>query len=80
MGQILRGSATTTHAIHAAIQRSKAPLKEPAAQTERILVAIFISTSTRITMEDGGSRVALEDYAIVTATSECCDKVANRRA
>ena len=28
MGQILHGSATTTHAIRAAIQRSKAPLKE----------------------------------------------------
>ena len=32
MGQILHGSATTTHAIRAAIQRSKAPLKELAAQ------------------------------------------------
>ncbi|MDI3469983.1 MAG: Mobile element protein [Pseudolabrys sp.] len=32
MGQILHGSATTTHAIQAAIQRSKAPLKELAAQ------------------------------------------------
>src|SRR6476619_3502312 len=32
MGQILRGSATTTHAVRAAIQRSKAPLKELAAQ------------------------------------------------
>ncbi len=30
-GQILHGSATTTHAIRAAIQRSKAPLKELAA-------------------------------------------------
>jgi hypothetical protein len=28
MGQILHGSATTTHAVRAAIQRSKAPLKE----------------------------------------------------
>ena len=28
MGQILHGSATTAHAIRAAIQRSKAPLKE----------------------------------------------------
>src|SRR5215475_9968069 len=28
MGQILHGSATTTHAIRAAIQRSEAPLKE----------------------------------------------------
>jgi hypothetical protein len=28
MGQILHGSATTTNAIRAAIQRSKAPLKE----------------------------------------------------
>jgi len=28
MGQILLGSATTTHAVRAAIQRSKAPLKE----------------------------------------------------
>jgi transposase-like protein len=28
MGQILHGSATTTHAIRAAIQRSKAPLKD----------------------------------------------------
>ena len=27
MGQILHGSATTTHAVRAAIQRSKAPLK-----------------------------------------------------
>ena len=32
MGQILHGSATTTHAVRAAIQRSKAPLKELAAQ------------------------------------------------
>jgi transposase-like protein len=32
MGQILHGSARTTHAIRAAIQRSKAPLKELAAQ------------------------------------------------
>jgi Integrase core domain len=32
MGQILHGSATTTHAIRAAIQRSKAPLKELASQ------------------------------------------------
>ena len=32
MGQILHGSATTTHAIRIAIQRSKAPLKELAAQ------------------------------------------------
>ena len=32
MGQILHGSATTTHAIRAAIQRSKASLQELAAQ------------------------------------------------
>src|SRR5262245_19690486 len=32
MGQILHGSATTTHAIRAALQRSKAPLKQLAAQ------------------------------------------------
>ena len=32
MGQMLHGSATTTHAIRAAIQRSKAPLKELAAR------------------------------------------------
>ncbi|MCP1838670.1 transposase-like protein [Bradyrhizobium sp. USDA 4524] len=32
MGQILHGSATTTHAIRPAIQRSKASLKELAAQ------------------------------------------------
>ncbi len=32
MGQILHGSATTTHAVRAAIQRSTAPLKELAAQ------------------------------------------------
>jgi hypothetical protein len=32
MGQILHGGATTTHAIRAEIQRSKAPLKELAAQ------------------------------------------------
>jgi len=32
MGQILHGSATTTHAIRSAIQRSKAPLKELAAR------------------------------------------------
>lgn len=31
MGQVLHGSATTTHAIRAALQRSKAPLKELAA-------------------------------------------------
>jgi hypothetical protein len=32
MVQILPGSATTTHAVRAAIQRSKAPLKDLAAQ------------------------------------------------
>ena len=32
MGQVLHGSATTTHSIRAAIQRSTAPLKELAAQ------------------------------------------------
>ena len=32
MGQVLHGSATTTHAIRAAIQRSAAPLKELAAR------------------------------------------------
>ena len=32
MGQILDGGATTTHAVRAAIQRSKAPLKELAAR------------------------------------------------
>lgn len=32
MGQVLHGSATTTHAVRAAIQRSAAPLKELAAQ------------------------------------------------
>jgi transposase-like protein len=32
MGQILHGSATTTHAVRAAIQRSKAPLKALAAR------------------------------------------------
>lgn len=32
MGQVLRGCATTTHAVRAALQRSKASLKELAAQ------------------------------------------------
>ena len=32
MGQILHGSTTTTYAVRTAIQRSKAPLKELAAQ------------------------------------------------
>ena len=32
MGQILHGCATTTHAVRAALQRSKAPLQEFAAQ------------------------------------------------
>jgi len=32
MGQALHGCATTTHAVRAAIQRSKAPLKDLAAQ------------------------------------------------
>ena len=32
MGQILHGSATTTHAVRAAIQRSKASVKELAAR------------------------------------------------
>ena len=36
MGQILHGSATTTHAIRTAIQRSKAPLKELATATVSI--------------------------------------------
>ena len=32
MGQVLHGCATTTHAVRAALQRSKAPLQELAAQ------------------------------------------------
>src|ERR1700742_1398675 len=32
MGQVLHGSATTTHAVRTAIQRSKAPLKDLAAR------------------------------------------------
>ena len=32
MGQILHGSATTTHAVRAAIQRSKASIKELASR------------------------------------------------
>jgi transposase-like protein len=32
MGQVLHGNATTTYAIRAAIQRSKAPLKDLAAR------------------------------------------------
>ena len=32
MGQVLHGCATTTHAVRTGIQRSKAPLKEPAAR------------------------------------------------
>jgi hypothetical protein len=32
MGQVLHGSATTTHVVRAAIQRSKAPLKDLAAR------------------------------------------------
>ena len=32
MGQVLHGCATTTHAVRAALQRSKAPLKDLAAQ------------------------------------------------
>lgn len=31
MGQVLHGRATTTHAVRAAIQRSKAPIAESAA-------------------------------------------------
>ena len=31
IGQVLHGSATTTHAVRAAIQRSKPPLKDLAA-------------------------------------------------
>ena len=33
MGQVLHGSATTTHAIRTAIQRSKAPLEELATRS-----------------------------------------------
>jgi len=32
MGQVLHGCATTTHAVRVALQRSKAPLKDLAAQ------------------------------------------------
>lgn len=32
MGQVLHGCTTTTHAVRAALQRSKAPLKDLAAQ------------------------------------------------
>ena len=32
MGQVLHGCATTTHAVRAALQRSKASLKDLAAQ------------------------------------------------
>jgi hypothetical protein len=34
MGQVLHGSATTTHAIRAAIQRSKATAKEQLVQRQ----------------------------------------------
>lgn len=34
MGQVLHGCATTTHAVRSALQRSKASLKELAAQHE----------------------------------------------
>ena len=45
MGQVLHGSATTTHAIRAAIQRSRAPLKALAAQYKlHLFVAIAAST------------------------------------
>ena len=40
MGQILHGSATTTHAIRAAIQRSKAPLKELVERLQRFLPSL----------------------------------------
>ena len=36
MGQILHGSAETTHVVRAAIQRSKASIKELAARTGRL--------------------------------------------
>lgn len=37
MGQVLHGSATTTHAIRAAIQRSKAPREELASRIHAVL-------------------------------------------
>jgi hypothetical protein len=46
MGQILYGSATTTHAIRAAIQRSKAPLKELATCRLSLEPSVFKLTAT----------------------------------
>ena len=62
MGQILHGSATTTHAIRAAIQRSKAPLKELAARygLNRKTVAKWRKRSFRPRRADGAQGPALD--------------------
>lgn len=48
MGQILHGSATTTHAVRAAIQRSKAPLKELAALAMALSSVSVIGNALRL--------------------------------
>jgi hypothetical protein len=59
MGQILHGSATKTHAIRTAIQRSKAPLKQLAAQYG-LTVAKWPQTGLRQRRSDGSEGPALD--------------------
>ena len=48
MGQVLYGCATTRHAVRAALQRSKAPLKDLAVQhglNPKIAIAVLPRTA-----------------------------------
>jgi hypothetical protein len=74
MGQILHGSATTTHAIRAAIERSKAPLKELAARYRLNQKTVanwrkraFVYNATMVLKERRSTVLTIEQQAMVVA-------------
>lgn len=53
MGQVLHGCATTTHAVRAAIQRSKAPIAQLAEQHGLVLHTVFAVHYARLYYDAG---------------------------
>ena len=81
MGQILHGSATTTHAVRAAIQRSKAPLKELAARygLNQKTVAKWLNGPS-FTMPRWGRKAPLDCPDGQGGSDDCCLPQANTAA
>ena len=74
MGQILHGCPTTMHAVRAALQRSKAPLKELAAQHGLNLKTVakwrkraFVHDTARGPKTVGSTVLTAEEEAVVVA-------------